>query len=160
MSVGTLLLLFVLILLLLRSCCCIGDAGCRTKYDGIAMKKIHSMIGRTGKRLGSRQMKLYMAKKESVCVGRRHEKSFMSRFWKTNATPILGFSLVSSYPKTTCNCSNFLAGLHFVIAYLALNRLKLVDITGKLNAGLSVFVPVWLLCHELPEPISSLATTL
>ena len=84
-SVGMLLLLLmpllcVLLLLLHRSCCCMGGAGCRTRYDGIVIKNIHSAIGRTGKRFGSRQMKLYMAKKESVCVGRRHENSFMSRF--------------------------------------------------------------------------------
>jgi len=62
--------------------------------------------GRTVKRYGSRQMKVYIARKDRVCVGVFHDRSRITFAWNTNTTPIR-----------------------------ALNRRKFADIVGREKEG-------------------------
>ena len=66
--------------------------------------------GRTASRYGFRQMKVYVARNDRVCVGLRQVKRRMIRFWKTKTIPMR-----------------------------ALKRRKLLVIKGKLNAGLLTY---------------------
>jgi hypothetical protein len=56
--------------------------------DGIRRARRRSARGMTARRYGSRQMKVYMLRKERVCVGVRQERRRIILDWKTKTTPM------------------------------------------------------------------------
>lgn len=83
-----------------------GAAGCRAMNEGMRRARRSTTRGRTVKRYGSRQTKVYTARNERVCDVVCHDRRRMTFDWKTNTTPIL-----------------------------ALNRRKFADIVGIENEG-------------------------
>lgn len=65
-----------------------GAAGCRAINEGIRRARRSTTRGRTAKRYGSRQMNVYTARKERVCVVVCHERRRIIFDWKTNTTPM------------------------------------------------------------------------
>jgi len=65
-----------------------GAAGCRAMNEGIRRARSSTTSGKTVKRYGSRQMNVYTARKESVCVVVCHERRRMTFDWKSNTTPM------------------------------------------------------------------------
>lgn len=84
----------------------LGGAGCRAMNAGMRSARRIIVNGRTDRRYGSKHMKVYIASRERVCVGLRHERRRMRRAWKTKTTPIR-----------------------------ALKRRKLVDMVGREKEG-------------------------
>jgi hypothetical protein len=66
-----------------------GAAGCRAINDGMRRARSSTTRGRTVKRYGSRQTKVYTARKERVWEVVCHDSRRMTFDWKTNTTPIL-----------------------------------------------------------------------
>ena len=58
-------------------------------YAGTIMKSKATASGKAVMRYGSRQTKVYVARKDKVWVGFRQVNSRMRRFWKTKTIPIL-----------------------------------------------------------------------
>lgn len=83
-----------------------GGAGCRAIKEGMRSPRRRNRSGKTVSMYGSRQMKVYIARKDKVWVGFIHERRRTTFAWKRNTTPIR-----------------------------ALNRLKLFDIVVILNEG-------------------------
>ena len=71
----------------------VGGGGCRLRYAGTSRKKSVETRGIRGKRYGLRHTNVYTMRKERVCDGVLHVNSRMMRFWKTNATPTLLFTV-------------------------------------------------------------------
>ena len=55
----------------------VGAAGWRAMKEGIRRARRRRTRGMTARRYGSRQMKVYMLRKERVCVGVRQERRRM-----------------------------------------------------------------------------------